>query len=132
VPSPSLVVAAVVERGGLILICQRRADDTHPFKWEFPGGKVERGEEPRRAIERELHEELGIAATAGPEIVRYEHRYPKRPPILLIFYRVAEFTGEPVNQVFEQIRWEPPHRLPSYDFLDGDTDFVRRLARGEF
>ena len=55
------VVAGILERDGRILICQRKADQAHPLKWEFPGGKVEAGEEPEAALQRELNEEL-----AGP------------------------------------------------------------------
>lgn len=124
-------MAAVIERDGRILIGQRRQDDSHPLKWEFPGGKVERGESPREALERELHEELAIRATIGHEIVRYEHRYSHRPPILLIFHSVTDWSGDPINGVFEQIRWEARGQLATYDFLDGDLDFVKRLVRNE-
>ncbi len=55
----------------------------------------------------------------------------QRPPILLIFYRVTDFRGEPLNLQFEEIRWEVLERLPRYDFLDGDIDFVRRMTRGD-
>ena len=75
---------------------------------------------------------LGIEAIIGQEMVRYEHRYPRRTSILLIFYSVTEFTGEPKSLAFEQIRWELPEKLPGYDFLDGDIDFVRRIAAREF
>lgn len=127
-----LVVAAVIERDGNILVCQRRAGSRHGLKWEFPGGKVENGETPAEALARELDEELGIKAVIGPEIVRYEFRYPRRPPMLLIFYRVTEFSGEVENREFEQIQWAGPQRLLRYDFLEGDIDFVRGLSRGEF
>jgi|YNPMSStandDraft_1061717.scaffolds.fasta_scaffold31489_3 8-oxo-dGTP diphosphatase len=127
-----MVVAALIEREGRVLICQRRKQGRHGLKWEFPGGKVEPGETPRQALARELREELGLEATVGEEIVRYEYRYGRSRPILLIFYRVAFFRGTPDNRVFEQIAWEPPARLSAYDFLDGDADFIRRLARGEF
>ncbi len=127
-----LVVAGLIERDGKILVCQRQAGDSHQFKWEFPGGKVETGETPKQALERELEEELGIRAEVAEEIARYEFRYPKRPPILLIFYRVGKFEGEPASLAFEQIRWEPREQLTLYDFLDGDRDFVRRLSRGEY
>jgi len=56
------VVAAILERAGRILICRRRPDQLHPLKWEFPGGKVEAGEAPAQALERELEEELGLTA----------------------------------------------------------------------
>ena len=124
------VVAAIIERNGDILICQRRHDDRYPMKWEFPGGKAEAGEAPRAALERELDEELSIRATIGPEVTRYEYQYAARTPILLIFYRVTEFEGEPENRVFEQIRWETPRKLAEYDFVDGDVEFVKKLAGG--
>jgi 8-oxo-dGTP diphosphatase len=124
-----LVVAGVIERNGSVFICQRKAGARHALKWEFPGGKVEPGETPRQALARELDEELGIRATVGAEIGRYEYRYANRSPMLLIFFSVSEFEGEPENREFEEIRWEERARLPGYDFLEGDLDFVRRLAR---
>ena len=122
------VVAAVIERGGRILIGQRKQSAAHPLKWEFPGGKVDAGETPPGALRRELEEELGIQAQIGGEITRYEYQYPGQAPILLIFYRVTLFEGEPENRAFERIAWEPARTLPSYDFLDGDVDFVRKLG----
>ena len=126
------VAAGVIVRDGKILVGQRRRNDSHGLKWEFPGGKVEPGETPAAALARELHEELGIHASIGHEIVRYEHRYPKRSSIVLIFYQVPDFTGEPQSFAFEQIAWAAPQQLTSYNFLDGDIDFVKRLAAGEF
>lgn len=126
------VVAAVIERDGKILVGQRRKSDSHGLKWEFPGGKVERGEALTAALARELEEELGIQARVGREITRYSHEYPKRATILLIFYSVSQFNGEPQSLAFERIVWEPADKLPQYDFLDGDIDFVRRLAAGEY
>ena len=126
-----LVVAGVIRRDGQILICQRRKGDRHEFKWEFPGGKVEPRESPKRALARELREELGIKAVIGPEILRYEHTYPQGTAILLMFYEVLEFEGEPQNFAFHTMRWESPRNLTNYEFLDGDVDFVCRLATGE-
>ena len=126
------VVAAVLERNGKILICQRKPTDRHPLKWEFPGGKVEPEEEPKAALVRELHEELAIHAKIEEEIVRYEYQYPGRSPILLMFFRVFVWTPEPENLIFNSIRWESPSNLRQYDFLDGDIDFVRRLSLGEY
>lgn len=124
------VVAAIIQRDGRILICQRKAGGAHSLKWEFPGGKVEPGEEPAAALARELREELAITARIGPEITRYEYTYPGKKPILLIFFSVTEFAGEPENLVFEQIRWEPAAAFHSFDFLEGDTEINQRLAAG--
>lgn len=123
------VAAALIERDGRLLICRRRAGDRHGLKWEFPGGKVEPDESPEHALARELQEELGILPHSVEEIERYDYDYPGGPCVRLIFYRVRQFTGEPRNLAFEEIRWEQPRRLPEYDFLEGDLDFVRRLAR---
>ena len=119
------VVAAVIERDGCVLIAQRKRTGQHPLKWEFPGGKVEPGEAPEAAVVRELGEELAIQARVEREIMRYEYQYPGRPAILLVFYRVTEFAGQPRNLDFEQIVWVPRERLGEYDFLEGDTEFIR-------
>jgi 8-oxo-dGTP diphosphatase len=123
------VAAGVIEREGNVLIAQRKRTGQHPLKWEFPGGKVEAGEAPERALVRELEEELGIEASIDAEIGRYEYAYAGRPAILLIFYRVIEFSGEPKNLDFEQIFWTPRERLREYDFLEGDAQFIESYAR---
>ncbi len=124
--------AGIIHRNGQVLVGQRRSDDRHPFKWEFPGGKVESGETPQQALVRELWEELHIEARIGTELARYEHDYPNGSRVHLLFFAVPRFSGEPTGQVFEQIRWVDLSALPELDFLDGDFDFVRRLARGDF
>jgi 8-oxo-dGTP diphosphatase len=116
------VVAAVIERDGRILICQRRGG-SHALKWEFPGGKVEAGEDARSALERELREELQIDARIGPEL------HAQSGEIHLRFFHVTDFSGEPVNLQFEQIVWEVRPNLPAYDFLENDVEFVKKLAK---
>ena len=123
------MVAAVIERDGHILICQRKTTGRHPLKWEFPGGKVEPGEDPRAALARELREELNVEAVIGEELDSYEVSYEDDFRLMLHFYRVMEFQGELRNLDFEQIVWERPARLPEYDFLDGDVTFVSKVGR---
>ena len=127
-PPVTVVVAAVIERDGLVLIGQRKPGKWHALRWEFPGGKVEPGETPGCALGRELEEELGIRAEIGDAIADYGYQYPGRPPIRLIFYGVTRFTGEIENREYHDLRWEKRERLPEYDFLEGDVDFVRTLA----
>jgi 8-oxo-dGTP diphosphatase len=129
---PLLVSAGIILRDRRILIGQRRKGGRHSLKWEFPGGKVERGEDPRQALIRELAEELRIEARIGAELARYEHEYATGSRVHLLFFMVNEFSGEPDAQVFEQIRWIDLAGLLSVDFLAGDLDFVKRLARGDF
>ncbi|MDP9053521.1 MAG: (deoxy)nucleoside triphosphate pyrophosphohydrolase [Acidobacteriota bacterium] len=118
------VVAGVLERDGKILICRRRADQPHALKWEFPGGKLERGESPEAALVRELREELGIESEAGRELARYAFTYPAGKSILLIFLRVTAWRGEIENRIFETVAWESPEALRRYDFLEGDAPFI--------
>lgn len=130
--TPLLVSAGIIHRNGQILVGQRRRADRHPLKWEFPGGKVELGETPQQALVRELREELQIEARVGSELARYEHEYPSGSRVHLLFFAIPEFEGQVKGQVYEQIQWVDVHLLPTLDFLDGDFDFVRRLARGDF
>jgi 8-oxo-dGTP diphosphatase len=122
------VVGALIERAGRILIGQRAPEQAHAGKWEFPGGKVESGETLEDALRRELAEELAIEAHIGPEVERYVFAYPGKPPILLVFFRVSSFYGEIENRVYARVEWTLPRELPSFDFLEGDVAFVRRLA----
>jgi len=111
-------------RDSRILICRRRADQAHPLKWEFPGGKVEAGETPEDALRRELSEELGIESAQPAEIARYTFTYPGKNPILLIFLLVTAWQGDVENRIFETMSWETPDRLREYDFLEGDVPFL--------
>ena len=122
------VVAAILEREGRVLIGRRQPGQAHPLQWEFPGGKVEPGESPPQALARELEEELGILGAAGEEIARYQHTYPGKAPITLIFFRVASFKGEPRNLIFHELRWEPRENLGGFDFVEGDLPFLRGFA----
>jgi len=123
------VVAAIIRREGRILICRRSAAAKwHALKWEFPGGKVEEGENPLEALGRELEEELEIGARIGDKVAQYEFSYPGKSPILLIFYEVTDFTGEPRNCVFEEMRWVAAGEMREFDFLEGDVELVKLLA----
>ena len=124
----TMVVAGVLRHNGRVLICRRRADQPHPLKWEFPGGKIEPGESPAAALTRELREELGIESAAGAELMRYEFAYPGKKPILLIFLEAAKWQGEIENRIFEEILWEKPEALATHDFLEGDAEFLAFLV----
>jgi 8-oxo-dGTP diphosphatase len=124
------VVAALIWKNGKILICQRTKHQVMPLKWEFPGGKIEEGEQPRDALRRELDEELGIAAVIGDEVKRIRHVYPNGSSVELRFYGVHEFSGEMENRIFREIQWAEPSELPKFDFLEADLTLVKDLAEG--
>jgi 8-oxo-dGTP diphosphatase len=125
-----VVVAALIESDGKILACQRRANDAFGLKWEFPGGKVQRGENPAEALARELREELGIHAAIGDEIYRTRHRYAELArEIELIFFSARAEKNKMRNLAFEQMRWVTPGELAGLDFLPADQEFVATLAR---
>jgi 8-oxo-dGTP diphosphatase len=141
------VVAAVIERGGRLLICQRRLGGAFPLKWEFPGGKMRAGETPWEALTRELREELGVAARIGRELFRVRHRYAElRHPLQLSFFAASMETaqrwrnqewpsaagGAGTKMPFERVLWVKRGDLARYDFLRADRELVARLVRGEF
>jgi 8-oxo-dGTP diphosphatase len=125
------VVAAVIEKDGKLLVCQRTRHQTMPLKWEFPGGKIEEGEQPRDALRRELEEELGIDATIGDEIARLQHSYPNGAIVELRFFVVREFKGDIENRIFHDLQWSDPKALGSYDFLEADASLVKDLVAGK-
>ncbi|MBP1683884.1 MAG: hydrolase [Deltaproteobacteria bacterium] len=124
------VVAGVLFEHGRVLICQRRADDHHPDQWEFPGGKVEPGEDLEQALRRELVEELGIDARIGAMLWQTQHQYPGRQPVCLRFFHVTAYSGNPTNKVFAAIQWAAVGTLAHFDFLEGDREFVAQLDAG--
>ena len=133
---PKQVVAGLIFREDhgnehQVLICQRTRHQSMPLKWEFPGGKIETGEQPRDALRRELHEELGIIAQIGDEVARIRHQYATGSSVELRFYSVTKYEGEVENHIFQQIVWERLADLPKYDFLEADVDLVNRLATGK-
>jgi len=125
------VVAALILKDGKVLVCQRTRYQTMPLKWEFPGGKIEEGEQPRDALRRELDEELGIDARIGEEVARIRHEYKGGGAVELRFYAVHDFKGELENRIFRDVRWTRRSELMSIDFLEEDLYLVKELAKGK-
>lgn len=125
------VVAALIIQDGKILVCQRTRHQTMPLKWEFPGGKIEAGEQPRDALRRELDEELGITARIGEEVARIRHDYKKGGSVELRFFVVQHYQGEIENRIFREVRWARRSELAELDFLEADRELVSDLAQGK-
>jgi 8-oxo-dGTP diphosphatase len=125
------VVAGLIVKDGKLLVCQRTRHQTMPLKWEFPGGKIEEGEQPRDALRRELEEELGILAKVGDEVKRIQHEYPNGGMVELRFFVVRAYEKKIENRIFRDMQWAEPKELPRYDFLEADLTLVRELAAGK-
>ncbi len=125
-----LVTAGIVIDGDYILICQRHHSDAYGMQWEFPGGKVEDGEELKASLRRELAEELTIEADIGEEVFRVRHRYPDRD-VEVVFFAVRSFRGTVCNRVFEAVEWVRRAKLSEFNFLEADRELVRRISNAE-
>lgn len=91
-----VVAAAVIIEDGRVLLTQRKSGAHLAGAWEFPGGKVEAGEDPRDALARELREELGIEAEAGEVLDVTFHRYEEaQKAVLLLFFEASRRRGSP-------------------------------------
>ena len=100
------VAAAVIQRpDGRFLLAQRPHGKVYAGYWEFPGGKVEPGEDAARALFRELHEELGIDVRSPYPWITREHVYP-HGHVRLNFYRVLDWSGEPHPREDQAIAWQ--------------------------
>lgn len=128
-PAPVRVVAGIVVEGDRVLLAQRPRWQTFALKWEFPGGKVEPGEAPGRALDREFREELGI----GVEIVRpygeVKYRDGSGRELDVRFFlarRVAADQPRPVE--VEAVEWVDAAALAGVDFIPANKEIVARLV----
>jgi mutator protein MutT len=126
VTGPQVVVAAVIERGGRILVSQRGPGVGQAGRWEFPGGKREAGEDDAAALARELREELGVEVRIGPRI------WTEEAGVLeLRFYRCDWVGGQrPRALHVAQFRWVRRDELARLRFPPADAELVRALAEG--
>ena len=118
-----VAAAAVFDGEGRVLIT-RRADDAHQGGlWEFPGGKLEAGEDTRTALQRELVEEVGIHITSARPLIRVRHDYPDKS-VLLDVWRVDGFEGEAHGREGQPLQWVAPESLGEYDFPAANRPIV--------
>jgi len=120
------VVAGILWREGRYLGVRRPEGKAHAGLWEFPGGKVEPGEDPAAALVRELAEELDIQAGA-PQFWREKiHEYPGLT-VRLFFFHIRDFKGVPRPLEGQGLRWLTPAEGVSLPFLEADQDIVEDL-----
>lgn len=121
-----LVVAAVIERQGRLLICRRPAHKRHGHLWEFPGGKLEPGESLADAAARELKEELDLALeSCGEELFRM---VDEASGLTICFIKVI-VSGEPRLLEHAELSWVEPASLGGYDLAPSDSLFAAKISR---
>ncbi len=111
---PVLAVACgVLVRDGRVLLAQRPVGKVAAGSWEFPGGKIEPGETTRQALERELHEELGVEVRAARPLIRFRHEYTNRT-VLLDTWLIDGFDGEPHGREEQALVWVTAEELAAH------------------
>jgi len=120
------VAAALVFRGGKVLVTQRYPEAHLGGLWEFPGGKREADETFEGCLVRELDEELGIRISVGELIESLTHVYPEKA-VHLRFYRCRLMVGEPQPFGCSALKWIAPNELGQFEFPAADARLLDRL-----
>lgn len=129
-PPPVPVVCAVIERDGRVLIAQRPPGKLLPMKWEFPGGKVEPGEDPAAAIVREIREELGCAIVITQALPPFTHDYKAVVIEMIPFVcTLAPDSPEPHPHEHVAVTWVSPAELRTYDLAAADWPVVAMMVK---
>jgi 8-oxo-dGTP diphosphatase len=128
-----LVAAAVVIEARRVLVTQRKPGTHLEGAWEFPGGKVHPGENPRDALHRELAEELGIDVVAGEIVDVTFHRYEDvGKAVLLMFFEATRVPGSADPRALDvaAFAWATADDLDPSRFPPADADVLRKVKRG--
>ncbi len=127
--APVHVVAGVLtDARGRVLLARRTEGRDLAGAWEFPGGKLERGETAFQALDRELHEELGIRIHAMDPLIAVPQAYRDKR-IVLDVYRVSKFSGKPRGLEQQALAWSPPEKLHTYPMPPADRPVVAALTQ---
>ncbi len=118
-----VAAAVILAEDGRILIAKRPDDKHQGGLWEFPGGKVEEGEDVRVALARELEEELAIQPTAARPLIQVRHDYPDKQ-VLLDVWEVSAFSGEPHGAEGQPLAWVTQRELLDYEFPAANQPIV--------
>ena len=130
-PLTHVVAAAVIDAAGHVLIAQRPPGKHLAGRWEFPGGKLEPGEDRRLGLARELREELGISVSAPPRpLIRVRHSYDYGD-VLIDMWVVRHYRGEPRGLDAQALRWVSQEELAAVQLLPADGPIVAALRLPE-
>ncbi|OWA34256.1 8-oxo-dGTP diphosphatase MutT [Saccharibacillus sp. O16] len=123
---PIHVVGAVIVENGKILCAQRGDTQAQPYKWEFPGGKIEKGETPQEALKREIQEEMNCKVEVGALIETTVHEYDFGIVHLTTFYCTL-LAGQPTLTEHAAIRWLAADELGELDWAAADVPAVEKI-----
>jgi len=124
--SVEAAVAVILREDGQVLLAERPQGKPWAGWWEFPGGKIEDGEAPFHALQRELHEELGIEAIEVYPWLTRTFSYPERT-VKLRFFTVRSWLGEPHGREGQHIRWQNPAALEVSPMLPANAPVLEAL-----
>jgi len=122
------VVAGFLKKEGRILVGQRPENHSLAGLWEFPGGKIELGESPEEALSRELSEELGIEAQIGELKLSVTHSY-NDVGIVILFYEVLYWKGEPKAKHHLMLEWIYPEELRERSIPDANKKVLEKIFK---
>lgn len=125
-PFVEAAVAVLRRDDGQVLLGQRPEGKPWAGWWEFPGGKIEQGETPFHALQRELHEELGVEAEVAYPWLTRTFDYPERT-VKLCFFTVHQWRGEPHGRENQQLRWQDPAALEVGPLLPANVPLLQAL-----
>lgn len=120
------VVAGIIRRGDEVLLGKRPEGTSMAGVWEFPGGKIEPGEKPQDALKRELFEELAIDAEVGELKFATSHQYGETN-ILLMFFEVSYWKGEPKTAHHDDLAWSQISRLATVNLPDANREALDQI-----
>ncbi len=121
------VVTGLIRKGDKVLVGQRPVGHSLAGQWEFPGGKIEKGETPEQALARELNEELAIDAEIGTLKIASTHSYGDTG-IIILFYEVLFWKGEPKTVHHMELKWIYPRELSTLKIPDANIKILDRLT----
>ena len=124
------MVGVLMDDAGRALIAQRVAGKPHAGAWEFPGGKLEAGENRIVGLARELREELGIEIESPRPLIRVVHAY-SYGRVLLDVWVIRRFAGEPTGLDGQALYWCPRTQLMGFGLLPADRPIVAALSLPE-
>ena len=122
-----IVTAAIIVSGNKILIARRKIGEKLEGYWEFPGGKIKKGETPEKCLSRELFEEFGIKTKIGEQFAESIYQY-NHGIIKLVAFITEILSGDIILTVHDKIEWVESKELLNYKLAPADIPIATEVA----